>query len=285
LGALASACAAPQADDGLSGESASAVVNSNALNPNALNPNALNPNALNANALNPNALNPNALNPNSLSPAAFAAITDPGTSGDLSRELLKYTVSCALTSSQSFAFSWTDSSNVTHSESYPGLMGLASSWASSALSMTGQYWVSACLASRVNWYGVHVTISSRGNNPQLGTTYAERTTGYPNIEGAFFGNLFASTPTLYACYNHNHVADSRSWQRDCATGHLNSNGTTSNCGMLTVLGDCSNYCSAIPANNGMYDDQYYSTCYNSTTRSGATLVSQVVTTALPLPLL
>ena len=101
-------------------------------------------------------------------------------------------MSCALTPSQSFAFSWTDSSSVIHSESYPGLLGLASSWASSALSTTGQQWVSACLASRVNWYGVHVDISSRGNHTSLGTTHAERTTDYPVIEGAFFGNLFTS---------------------------------------------------------------------------------------------
>ena len=282
LGALTAGCATQQPDEELYGEAASAVVNGNALNPNALNPNALNPNALNPNALNPNALNPNALNPNSLSSAALTAITDPGTNGDLSRELLKYTVSCALSSSQSFAFSWTDSSSVTHSESYPGLLGLATGWASNALGTTGQYWVSACLASRVNWYGVHVDISSRGNLSQLATTSAE-ITDYPYIEGAFFGNLFASTPAVYACYNYANISTSRVWQRDCATGHLNSNSTTSSCGMLTILGDCSNFCSAIPAYNPMYDNQYYSTCYNSTTQSEATLVSQVVTTAVPAP--
>jgi hypothetical protein len=282
LGALTAACATPQPDDELFEEAASAVVNANALNPNALNPNALNPNALNPNALNPNALNPNALNPNSLSSAALTAITDPGANGAMSRELLKYTVSCALSSSQSFAFSWTDSSSVTHSESYPGLLALATGWASSALGTTGQYWVSACLASRVNWYGVHVDISSRGNIAQLGTTYTE-IADYPMIEGAFFGNLFASTPTIYACYNHDNISTSRIWQRDCATGHLNANSTTSSCGILTILGDCSDYCSAIPAYNPMYDNQYYSTCYNSTTRVGANLVSQVVTTALPAP--
>lgn len=278
LGVLVAACAEPESGDGPTRETASAIVDSNAMNPNALNPNALNPNAM-----NPNALNANALNPSALSSAALTAITDPGTAGALSRELLKYTVSCALTTSQSFAFSWTDSSSVTHAESYAGLLGLASSWASSALGTTGQYWVSACLASRVNWYGVSVSISSRGNTALLGTTGSERMTDYPNVEGAFFGNLFASTPAVYACYNNNHVSDSRSWQRDCATGHLNSNSTTSNCGILTVLGDCATYCSALPANSYLYDDAYYSTCYTTATHSSGTLVSQVVTTALPWP--
>src|SRR6266511_3083177 len=85
-------------------------------NPNALNPNALNPNALNPNALNPNALNPNALNPNALNPNALAALKDPGPSGDLSRQLIKYVVGCALDPSQSFRFSWTDNSGQVHEE-------------------------------------------------------------------------------------------------------------------------------------------------------------------------
>src|SRR5690349_5753296 len=85
--------------DELLGEALSAVETDNALNPNALNPNALNPNAL-----NPNALNPNALNPNALSPDALAAIMDPGPTGELSRQHLKYTVGCALDSMQSFSF-------------------------------------------------------------------------------------------------------------------------------------------------------------------------------------
>ncbi len=33
--------------------------------------------------------------------------------------------------------------------------------------LQGQQWISACLASRVNWYGVPVTLSSRASHPAL----------------------------------------------------------------------------------------------------------------------
>ncbi len=241
---------------------------------NALNPNALNPNALNPNALNPNALNPNALNPNALSPSALLAIQDPGSSGDLSRQLLRYTVSCAFTPTQSFSFSWTDTFGVVHPEVYLGLVGLAADWANTRLSTSGAEWVSACLASRVNWYGATVTISSRGPTEPLATTAEERA-GYPAIEGAFFGNLFTTTPAVYSCYNATNVDNSRAQQRDCATGHLNPDGSVSSCGILQVLGSCSNYCNSIdPAR------QYYPSCFTSSDHLG-TPMSTVVTTALP----
>ncbi len=73
-------------------------------NSNALNANALNLNALNANALNLNALNANALNANALSPSAMSALQQPGEVGNLSRQLMKYVVSCALGPAQSFSF-------------------------------------------------------------------------------------------------------------------------------------------------------------------------------------
>jgi hypothetical protein len=249
------------------GESALEI--SNALNPNALNPNALNPNALNPNALNPNALNPNALNPN-----ALLALQAAGSAGEMSRQLLKYTVSCALNPTQSFAFSWTDSLGTVHSETYWGLLGLASDWATNPLSTSGAAWVSACLASRINWYGVAVTISSRGVATQLDTTGEERSS-YSKLEGAFYGNLFTSTPAVYTCYNVGNIANSRSKQRDCAAGHLNTDGTVSSCGMLQILGSCGDYC-----NSALDAQQYYPGCFTTSGRLG-TPISSVVTTALP----
>src|SRR4051812_13215695 len=129
---------------------------------NALTPNALTPNALTPNALTPNALTPNALTPNALSSSALSAIQDPGLAGTLSRQHLKYTVSCALDASQSFSFSWTDSSNVVHNETYPGSLGLWTQWETQPLNTMGQQLISACLAARTNYYSTPVTISSRG---------------------------------------------------------------------------------------------------------------------------
>ncbi|MFO0757860.1 MAG: hypothetical protein U0359_15295 [Byssovorax sp.] len=213
-----------------------------ALNPNALNPNALNPNALNPNALNPNALNPNALNPNALSPEAMDAIEDPGEAGALSRELLRYTVGCALSSNQSFDFSWTDADSVVHMESYPGLLGLAPYWATQALDLPGQQWVSSCLASRVNAEGVSVMLSSRGAHTALATTTAERST-YQTREGVFFGNLFTTSPRVYACYDPLSVLPSQMARRVCTEPELldldlGVLSTGYDCGPIEVVGPC-----------------------------------------------
>jgi hypothetical protein len=257
------------ADDGPTEEAAEAIEVSNAMNPNAMNPNAMNPNAM-----NPNAMNPNALNPTAISATAMLALQDPGSAGELSRQLLKYSVSCAFDPSQSFSFSWTDSAGTVHAEVYAGLLGLAADWATSPLSTTGAEWVSACLASRVNWYGVPVMISSRGTAPQLATTWTERV-NYPKLEGAFFGNLFTATPTVYTCYTSYDIANSRSQERDCATGHLNSDGSVSSCGILQILGSCTDFCSTVQNSK-----QYYPSCFLISGRQG-TPTSSVVTTALP----
>src|SRR5690348_14507216 len=74
----------------------------------ALAGNALAGNALAGNALAGNALAGNALAGNALSTSALAAIQDPTQTGTLARQLLEYTVGCALTPSQSVSFSWTD---------------------------------------------------------------------------------------------------------------------------------------------------------------------------------
>ncbi len=80
-----------------------------------------------------------------------------------------------------------------------------------------------------------VNISLRHDtNIALVTSAAERTQ-YSKVEGAFYGNLFAATPTWFACSN-------RSWTqlvgtfRACA---LSYNGITTDCG-FTYTGTCAN---------------------------------------------
>ena len=223
-----------------------AVVEDELSTDNALNANALNANALYANALNANALNANALNANALSPDALAAIRDPGSAGALSRQLLKYTVSCALGSSQSFTFSWTDSGNVVHNETYPGWLGIEPTWATQPLGDSGKQMVSACLISRVNYYGVQVIISARSVNSPLKTLVgSSELQTYQHIEGAFWGNLFAPTPYAFSCYNESNVSISRGSKRDCATGHANTDGTVSSCGIVASVGGCKSVCPKI----------------------------------------
>jgi hypothetical protein len=246
----------------------SALVSENALLPNALLPNALLPNAL-----LPNALLPNALLPNAMAPNALAAVRDAGPGGDLSRMFLKYTVGCALDPTQSFQLSWTDAAGATRSETYMGVVGTAPEWATLPLDENGQKLVSACLAARTNWYGTPVLISMRSNADPL---RAKQKSGefdtYPDIEGAFWGNLFSTSPYLRACYNPATVANSRSLHRDCAAGHIDANGAMVDCGMIDILGSCADYCKDVqPAG------QYYRKCDDPTQGK----VDRVVTTALP----
>ncbi|WP_437914003.1 hypothetical protein WME73_48155 [Sorangium sp. So ce302] len=242
---------------------------------NALNPNALNPNALNPNALNPNALNPNALNPNALSPAALSAIRDPGAAGDLSRQLLSYVVGCAFPPSQSFSFSWTDGSGTVHNEEYRGIIGLVPDWSTKPLGLMDQQWISACLASRTNWYGVSVTISSRGTPSAIDKTGTLELTTYTHLEGAFWGNLFAPSPYLNACYDEANRDHARSLLRDCAAGHLTSGGAVQQCGMLSIRGSCAAYCQQLNT-NGMY----YPSCVNNLTGIPES-TTRVITVFLP----
>jgi hypothetical protein len=217
---------------------------------NALVPNALVPNALVPNALVPNALVPNALVPNALSPSALASLQDPGAAGEMSRAFLRYAVGCAFRPDQSLEFAWTDADGVEHEEEFVGALGLAPYWQSSALKEAGQRWVSACMAARTNWYGVPVMISTRARAPSLAEPSAEELAAYPNEEGAFWGNLFASTPKLYACHASANVAYARSLQRDCAAGHVDGQNVVE-CGIIEIVGSCEDSCDPLKS-SGQY---------------------------------
>jgi hypothetical protein len=245
------------------------ALDANALDANALNANALNANALNANALNANDLSANALSPSTLNARASAAIQLTGQEGDLSRQLLLYTVSCALDTTQSFSFSWTDQSDVVHQETYWGLLALATSWATKPLGTSDAEWVTACLASRVNWYGEAVMLSSRGDRTSLSTDSQERT-AFPNVEGAFWGNLFTAQPQVFACHYSPNDENSRGHLRDCAAGHINSQGDLEPCGIIQLVGTCETLCSQ-PSN----DVKYYPSC------SGPTPTTRPITVFLP----
>jgi hypothetical protein len=250
-------------------EAAFSLVTENMLSPNALIPNALIPNAL-----IPNALIPNALIPNALDPSALAAITDSGTAGALSRMFMKYAVGCAFTSSQSFQFSWTDSKKVIHNEAYYGVLGVAPDWATGPLSTYGQEMVSACMAARTNYSGTQVTISLRSLQSPLKTLVGSaELSAYPYVEGGFWGNLFpSSNPRLNACYTGANVDHSRAAYRECAAGHLNTDGTISSCGIIRILGACERSCKPLDGAG-----QFYPEC----TDAAGHKTKEVATTALP----
>ncbi len=88
---------------------------------------------------------------------------------------------------------------------FPGLIGMAPQWENRAPTLSEQRWVTSCLLSRVNLYGITVPVSIRGQHDALGTTADERGQ-YIDLEGAFFGNIFqdrdgdgVSDFDVYAC--------------------------------------------------------------------------------------
>jgi hypothetical protein len=216
--------------------------------------NSITENALDINALHLSTLNLHALDAAALDPTALAALQDPGSNGTLARQFVEYATSCALASSQAFSFSWTDTAGTVRQERYPGRLGLAPYWAGGPLIPNDERWISACLAARVNWYGLHVTLSARSPGTKLPITETERTT-FTIQEGAFFGNLFGTNPAIYACDNPDQVAAARAHYRDCAAGHVNADGSITGCGIIQRLGSCLSWCTDQDPTGG-----YYSRC-------------------------
>jgi hypothetical protein len=244
--------------------------------------NALSPSALGSDdALSPSALSPNALDPGALSPSAMSAIQASGSAGDLARELLRYTVGCAFGPDQSFDFSWTDSLGVEHDEAYPGLVALAPGWATQPLDPIGQLWVSDCLASRVNAEGVSVMLSSRGTNPALACTGDEVAT-YQTREAVWFGNLFTSTPRVYACYDPLSVLPSQMAKRVCAEPDLlkldlNDLPTIYRCGPIEVLGPCTQLLGLLTVGYCASQDPVARYFYKCAPGGGAPIVPSITT--------
>ncbi|KYF65818.1 hypothetical protein BE15_36245 [Sorangium cellulosum] len=277
---VTTACIGAEIDeqpDELIEEAEGAVVVGNSLIANRL---ALN--ALTQTALTPLTLSQGALTPGSLSWSSRAAIQNPGTDGALSRELLRYVVSCALRPDQSFSFSWTDSGGVSHAETYAGNLGIADWWAYGPLSDPYfQRWISACLASRTNWYGVSVNISLRGTQTPLASPAAERS-AYTVREGAFWGNVFSSTPYLRSCHAPEGIHRARSMMRDCAAGHLATDPATGGtvtqaCGPIALTGSCDTICNREPDAIG----GYYSRCLDNPATSSTAYSEVVITSFLP----
>ncbi|HLL21919.1 MAG TPA: hypothetical protein VK427_07300 [Kofleriaceae bacterium] len=180
------------------------------------------------NKLGVNKLGVNKLGVNSLATTDMMANED-------SREVYSYVVGCALPSGQSI----TALDAAGNSYTFAGALGLAPAWATRAPTVSERRWVTACLLARTNLYGVSVNISIRHDtNLALLSSASERAT-YTNVEGAFFGDLFATPQTWYACSRRTWSAYSTNSLRMCA---LSSNGSTTDCG-FTYVGDCAARCS------------------------------------------
>lgn len=236
------------------------VTESDLVTGDGLTPAALVPVAANASALDPSTMDDQALTWTTTPAAAQTALQDPGAAGDLSRAWLKAAVAAAFNSSQSYSFSWTDSSMVVHNETYVGSLALATGWATGALNASGQEWVTSAMAALADGAAPSETISARAT--ALTTPTLEKTQ-YTRQEGAYYGNLFQAGPAIYACAGAQSTY-AQSHSRIC----------TGTCANMAAAGVCgggaSGACTSVNSGSG------YGGCYSSTARTG-TQYNNVVT--------
>lgn len=210
-------------------------------------------NKLAANKLAANKLAANKLAANKLA-ANTLATTDMMGSAD-SRELFSYIVGCAIPAGQSITAR--DAAGVSYT--FPGSVGVAPAWATRAPTVTERRWVSSCVLSRTNVYGISVSISLRHDtNVALATTVAERDQ-YTVVEGAFFGDVFAMPQELYACGNRTWTPATTNGLRMCALSQSGIVGSDTDCG-FTYAGRCDSACSDKSAPFGAC--RYGATTYN-----------------------
>src|SRR5262249_55990275 len=110
------------------------------------------------------------------------------------KKVIEYLIGCALPNG--------DSATLTDENNQPwvvsGALGLAPEWKLGAPTLSDQKYVSACLAARANALGQHVRISLRGAPATLLPSALEKAY-FGWAEGAFWGNLFTSTPKIETC--------------------------------------------------------------------------------------
>ncbi len=182
---------------------------------------------LGANKLGANKLGANKLGANGLATSDMMATAD-------GREVYSYVVGCALPAGQSIVAK--DAAGVSYS--FTGAIGLAPGWATRAPTISERRWVTACILARTNYYGVSVQISLRHDtNTALLSTATERSQ-YSAVDGAFYGDMFASTQTMFACSTRSWSPFSSNSLRMCA---LSSDSMKTDCG-FTYAGPCATAC-------------------------------------------
>jgi hypothetical protein len=205
-------------------------------------------------------------------------VSDPLLSTTEGREYFSYIVGCAVPAGQVV-----EAVAGGEALSFQGSVGLAPDWEYRAMSASEKRWVSACLLSRVNAYGISVAISMRGEHAALATVAGE-TGAFGLVEGAFYGDVFTSTDEkmeMIACRGAAQAAGETGGlvDRDCT--ELGANGLTK-CG-FTYAGDCLDFSPQTPsayacsfAWGGNYRD-----CHTRPTRAlwePGTSRSEVITT-------
>jgi hypothetical protein len=214
------------------------------------------------NSLSPTALAGSLLTTNVLNSTNAAAMAQT----NFARKVLAFAATCALDATQSVDYTV---GGVTYHA--VGLMGIAPSWTTGALSASDAGWVSACVVSRVNLTSAIVDISARGDNAGYDTTIGE-VADYQIEEGGFWGNVFINVGSVagYSCNGVDQAADDTVGNlplRECAEWDGVGSSNASPCG-FQYAGLCSAACTTATAP------------YNGCSFLGGAASARVVTTFL-----
>ncbi|MEM9454136.1 MAG: hypothetical protein AAGF11_08145 [Myxococcota bacterium] len=136
---------------------------------------------------------------------------------------IRYMIECALDQWQSI-----EKTHEGHTTIFYGRLGLAPQWKNGSCDLHCQRWVSACMMARTNPVGQTTSIWLQGDHPALGFGNVPQ---LPNYEGAYYGNLFASTQVERSCQGSAAgLAAAADFGRTCASNE-------SDCGFVSD-GDC-----------------------------------------------
>lgn len=200
--------------------------------------NKITSNKITSNRLELNKITSNKITSNKITSNSYKITSNQLVNTAEGRELLSYVVECAIPQGIDLI--------ATHQGvqyTFPGEIGLAPRWIDRSLREGEQRWVSACLLSRVNRYGISVAISIRGPHESLVVTESEAN-DFKREEGAFYGNIFTpiNEPLVwFACRGRDEaVRESGSLDlRDC-TERDPANPTKTLCG-FDYVGDCADF--------------------------------------------
>ena len=169
-------------------------------------------------------------------------LTDALNSDPDARMFFRYVVDCALPPGEAVVFPELAGQT---SYTFSGGVGIAPSWGvdGGTCDSTCQEWVSACVLSRVNALGEHVSLSLRGDSAALAMSPTEPA-AYAHREATYFGNVLVSPQKRYACRAE--TDDQALIGRVCGAG-----ADTSAC-LVTVLGDCASRCRTTGNTDGFF---------------------------------
>jgi hypothetical protein len=214
------------------------IVEENRISTNRISTNRISTNRISTNRISTNRISTNRFKLNR--PAAWDLL---GTAEQ--RELLQYIIGCAIAPDVTLEVDYQGGHYV-----FSGEVGLAPRWLERPMTASEKRWVSACLISRVNNYGLSVPISLRGPHNALTVTSSEANT-FRLEEGAFYGNIFTPLhePIIWvACRGRDQAAAPGFAvaidDRDCAEPDPAQPGLTK-CGFI-YAGDCQDW--ALPRN-------------------------------------